>query len=160
MMRGLVALSVGLLFAGLVGVGLSLTCWGVECEVQGMSVLGRVQLRAEACELRVQEARRRIEKRTAVLTALADGQLTLLEAAAWFRALDAAIPVELQPYLRVFPGNSDEERLCRKVINYTNWLFDEYDHTRLQALRARLEAELLQALDSSETILLPHIEPE
>jgi hypothetical protein len=53
---------------------------------------------------------------------LIEGRMTLLEAAAHFRTLDAAMPAQSM-YIHCLrtlqPGRSDEERLCHRVIEYT-----------------------------------------
>jgi hypothetical protein len=60
----------------------------------------------------------RITARQTIAKALIRGELTLWEAAALFRRLDAFRDADLGPSSRHVPGNSTEERLCRQVIQY------------------------------------------
>src|SRR5262249_38781911 len=65
---------------------------------------------------RVEMNYRRILAKDEVLTALLAGRLTLLEAAARFRDLNAGLPELRERLLQQFPGGSYELALCRDVI--------------------------------------------
>jgi hypothetical protein len=61
----------------------------------------------------------RIEHRKDLIRELLAGQLTLLETAAHFRALDRSSPsFNWDRFRRVTPGDTDEERHCREVIGW------------------------------------------
>src|SRR5205823_2885629 len=60
---------------------------------------------------------RRLDRKERVTRALLAGRLTLLEAAAYFSALNQAAPEFHWGYFReTTPGDTDEERHCHKVI--------------------------------------------
>jgi hypothetical protein len=118
--------------------------------------------RGERLDKLLHGIRSRLEVRIDVCRDLASDRLTLLEAAACFRLLDAQIPAAEYGFLVVYPGKSEGERFCRKVIAFMHMLFDckNADETAaLEALRGRLNAELQKLLDSSGTIVLPEMEP-
>jgi hypothetical protein len=63
--------------------------------------------------------RRRAEVKTGLVRDVADGRLTLLEAAARLRELDRATPDFPWEVFRLGrPGMSDEERHCRELIGH------------------------------------------
>jgi hypothetical protein len=78
---------------------------------------------------------------------LAAGRLTLLGAAARFRALDLAPPAfHWKAFRAAFRGDSDEERHCREVIAWVEMELEQTDPCLALATRARLVAELEQHL--------------
>jgi hypothetical protein len=81
------------------------------------------------------------------------GELTLLEAAAEFRAAEADLPPEVVgPTLQVFPGQSYEEQLCRKVIRHVQAFHDRSQRRLLVA--ERFKAELEEHLHKHGTVRL------
>jgi hypothetical protein len=97
---------------------------------------------------------RRIEAKEAVVAELVAGRLTLLQAAARFRALKGDPPGVAE----LFPpewGRSEGERLCREVMVWVNGWLAERAPERAAAVAARLEAELRQHRDPSGTVRLP-----
>ena len=81
------------------------------------------------------------EVRTMIAHDVVVRRLTLAEAAARFRALDANLPRHLTIRLYYYPGRSDEERMCRCVLAYVT--HELSDHPQRDAIIAGLEAELL-----------------
>src|SRR5262249_10853620 len=101
------------------------------------------------------------EGRVEVCRKLAAGKLTLLEAAAWFRYFDTQAPAECLDAV-VYPGGSEGERQCRKVIDFAELAFaQDADRVaeRTAALRARLTARLQEYLSRNGIIVLPPIYP-
>jgi hypothetical protein len=89
------------------------------------------------------------------------GRLSLVEAAALFGALNRlppqATPLSLADRrgspLRI-PARTEEERLCRQVVEYVRWaLVEEPD--RAEDPVARLNAEFKEELDKQGSIHLP-----
>jgi hypothetical protein len=82
------------------------------------------------------------------------GRLTLAEAAARFRELDHQV-MDPGTYARTlqmyFPGASEEERLCRKVIRHALKLVDQQPDVAAR-LQARLETQLRKHLDRQATL--------
>jgi hypothetical protein len=84
-------------------------------------------------------------------------RLTLFEAAAGFRAVDRVRSRQARPVPSFFPGKTDEERLCRRVIASA----DERLHDRpdREAVVARLELELQEHLRRYGAVQLPEFRP-
>jgi hypothetical protein len=78
--------------------------------------------------------------RARVAQALVRGELTLGEAAACFRQVNALRPPGLRSSAEHFRGGSEEERICRQVIRYVGVALE--DETRDGGLVLHLEAEL------------------
>jgi hypothetical protein len=122
----------------------------------GAQLLGSVQelfgLDPGEKERRVQlEATRKVvlaqsRARRATAQALAAGRTSLLAAGSRIREIDLARPsFRWQDFRAYFPGNSDEERFCRKAMDFAEAELLRQPE-RAQALRQRLERELRQAL--------------
>jgi hypothetical protein len=164
-MRYLLGLPFTLLLLVLAGLGLYVLClnhleWFIPVDERPHPLVeGR---RREQLDDQRDEMRDRLQLRIAVCQNVAQERLTLLEAAAWFRYLDAQPPIREGPPLVNDPGKSEGERLCRKVIRLVEMVFDRYDPAdaaALKALRVRLDAELEKLLDSADTITLPEMLP-
>ncbi len=85
---------------------------------------------------------RRLDAKSAVAQRLIDGELTLLEAAAWFRYITrtTAAAGDIPE-----PGEEDEpeaERFCRQVIRWAGTTARTASAERSEAIVRRLEAEL------------------
>jgi hypothetical protein len=122
--------------------------------MQTMNMLAREQRRGEALEAGWQPVLGRRREREAVCKSLEAGRLSLLEAAVRFREVHRGAfpgrPKGCVPY----PGNSEGERLCREVIDYTGFVFAGQPD-RCAALKGRLTAELNAELDHADTITSP-----
>jgi hypothetical protein len=82
------------------------------------------------------------------------GRLTLAEAAARFRELDHQVmdPATFAHTLKLhFPGASEEERLCRKVIQHALDLVEQQPDVAA-GLQARLEIQLRKHLARQATL--------
>ena len=104
-----------------------------------------------------QAMRRATDKRRLAAEAI-EGRLSLVDAAARFRDLNAAAPAfNRQAFCTAYPGGSDDERDCRAVLNFVR--------VELQgrrdadpALAERLEAELHDLLGRGD-FRLPEPKP-
>jgi hypothetical protein len=98
-----------------------------------------------------------IEQRMALLSDLLAGRLTLFETAAGFRVVQRVKEKYFQPVALRFPGNTEEEQLCRQVIAYTETRLQ--DDPKQAAVVARLEKELQEHLDRYGRVRLPEAPP-
>jgi hypothetical protein len=91
---------------------------------------------------------RRLAAKTAVTRRVVGGELTLAEAAAWFRYLDAANPPTGESSAQVDAGLSEEEQFCRQVMRWAKAQApaDGAAPEQAEALARRLEAELAALL--------------
>src|SRR5262249_15863051 len=86
----------------------------------------------------------RVAAREQIVRALIRDQITLPEAAAHFRRLDELRDVTLPSSFSRYPGDSDEERVCRQVIRYAAVQFPE--GPQRDECVGRLEYELAEQL--------------
>jgi hypothetical protein len=148
----LVALWIGLTFAAadwLSAMGLDV--WNLpELEQQ----LAQECQRDEALEGARVVLLRRIAQRRRVTQDLIAGRLTLLEATAEFRRLRRMTPDFLDRFHSLYPGATEEERVCRGLIAWVRAeLIVQPDQAEARA--ARFEAELQDHLNRNGTLLLP-----
>jgi hypothetical protein len=107
-------------------------------------------------EQQVQEFDRRYAAKQAVEAELAAGRLSLLEAAAHFRALDhTGPPFNWEMFHQSWPGQTDDESHCREVIERLKNLPPSGCYQR-EELVGRLEDELRENLTRG-TLRLPDI---
>jgi hypothetical protein len=101
---------------------------------------------------------RRIQAKSHVIEKLLAGELKLVEAAAWFRRLDAAPPAPPCVGWKRLPGNTPNEKLCRQVIGWTEaQLINRATKSEIAAVTCRLEEELQRQLAATGTVELPGI---
>jgi hypothetical protein len=96
-----------------------------------------------------------LEAREQVAREVIAGRVTLLEAAARFQAITLSRPAHLPMSLAGFPGNSEEERICRQVIHFVEIQME--GHPDASAEVARLNRELQDQLAQTGVIILPRI---
>jgi hypothetical protein len=109
---------------------------------------GLAEARRRDAELEAQRqlALDRLRTREAIGQALAEGRMTLLQAAARLRVCQLSKPgFRWDLFRKRFPGASDEERFCRKTIDCAVGLKSARPE-RARAVQLRLEAELKAAL--------------
>jgi hypothetical protein len=87
---------------------------------------------------------RGVAAREQIVGSLIREEITLPEAAAYFRRLDQFRHGRLPSSFSHYPGDSDEERVCRQVIRYTAVQFPE--GPQRDEVVARLEYELAEEL--------------
>lgn len=98
----------------------------------------------------------RMKAKTKVVERLVAGELTLVQAAAWFRQLNDTPWEHRCDYRRQWPGNSDGEKLCRQVIAWTRSdLQFRMPESQASALLCQLEGELEMILAERDTVELP-----
>ena len=125
-------------------VGLDL--WNVPATVDA---LGQQTNLNERLDADLQAVLRRTTAKDALAREAAGGRLTLLEAAARFRDLDADLPEDYRRGWRhLAEGASDEERYCRQVIGYATMALR--DRSDGPALLDRLKAQLDMALSRGD----------
>jgi hypothetical protein len=85
----------------------------------------------------------RLERKERVIEAFLAGRLTLLEAAAYFRALDQGPPEFHWEHFRLYvPGATDEERHCNEVIDVAFCVERSISLAEAEQLRDCLRDEL------------------
>jgi hypothetical protein len=149
--RPLRLLAIGLSLA-VVGVGLAYGGW-VPDYVAGGEAL---RLQGEHLDQILSGQRATLNHTHQLTLAVIANRLTLLQAAAGFRAADAETCAPYRARLDVYPGHSDSERLCRRVLEAVAQELQN-EPSRCTAVLDRLEAELQAQLDQEGTIPLPPI---
>jgi glutathione S-transferase len=99
---------------------------------------------------------RRVREKERIGCAVIDGRLTLFEAAALFRRLNEA-PPKPAPLSASFPGDSEEERLCRQVIRWAWRRLSECYPGGAEALVAPYEEELRRHKERHGRVVLPDV---
>jgi hypothetical protein len=103
---------------------------------------------------------RSMETKRQVAEELVDGGLTFFQAVVRFQRVERGLPAaawRLRALRLRFPGNSDTECWCRKVIHYLRATWPESARARRAA--RRLEGELDRHLRRYGTIRLPVLPP-
>jgi hypothetical protein len=101
---------------------------------------------------------RRIHEKERLAAELIDGRLTLFEAAALFHRLNAEPPAP-PPLALSYPGDSEEERLCRQVIGWAWHRLEKCDPGRANDLEGACEEELRRHKERHGTVVLPDPPP-
>jgi hypothetical protein len=99
---------------------------------------------------------RSMEIKRQVAEELLDGRITLFQAVVQFQRVEQGLPAEaarLRALRAMFPGSSDAERWCRKVIRYLRATWPET--TRASCVALSLEGELDRHLRRYGTVRLP-----
>jgi hypothetical protein len=130
--------------AVLVGALALLACSLRDGEIHpGEPTVSSEEARLAEMEERLQAIAQRVKRRQRVTDELVAGRLTLLEAAALFRALDRAPPAFNWDIFRLYtPGNSDDERHCHEVIAWVYLTLRVTDQCKAEALRQDLDRQL------------------
>ena len=117
--------------------------------------------RRERLELYRARLFRSMEIKRQVAEELLGGRITLFQAVVQFQRAEQGLPAEaarLRALRTSFPGNSDAERWCRKVIRYLRATWPE--SARARRCAQRLEQELDRQLPRCGTVCLPVPQPE
>jgi hypothetical protein len=111
--------------------------------------------RGERLTREVQATLERIGTKERIAEMVASGEMTLIEAAAWFRALHRE-PQTGNILICPRPGKDDGKAWCRGVIDYveTKTRFEQ-SASQADVVRQRLLAELQEQLDGRSNIELP-----
>ena len=130
-------------------------CWQYQVggAANGKKPLGRL-LAAPGEEIRIADDR--VTRKTEVTNRLLAGELTLLEAAAWFRHLNDNPPDYPCDFRRLVRGASEGEKACRQVLEWARSAAANRPASSVAAkILARLEREFEQRVASNEPIELP-----
>jgi hypothetical protein len=132
--------------------------WGRDLGVEGLALPapdGGGRLPPDG---RVRAVDRRIEQKDRLAGEVVAGRLTLFEAAARFRRLNDEPPAPT-PLSASFPGDSEEERLCRQVIDFArSWLRQQPGGDReADEFAARCEDELRRHKERHGAVVLPAV---
>jgi hypothetical protein len=152
-----------LLTAGVIGLTLAVVSaarpsWAADLGLDFWSVpalqerIARDQQIASKLAARDEQTLRRIAVKETIIEDLLAKRITLLEAAAEFRALNAGKHAYTMVLRSVYPDMSDEERVCRNVIGYVESYADGDEDGRATIHRLQ---EDLQRLKASGSIHLP-----
>jgi hypothetical protein len=99
---------------------------------------------------------RRIAAKNAVADRLVDDELTLADAAAWFRYFNETPPHCATDYRSAWPGDSDGEKLCRHVIGWVESRLVQFrTPSEIGLIVSRLEEQLCVLLAQKEAVELP-----
>jgi hypothetical protein len=104
---------------------------------------------------RSQAVLRRLAARERIAGRVADGTLTLHAAACRFRALNRQAPEYQTAFRYAFAGPSDDERLCRQVIEWTHGVARCKLPSRATEIVRHLESELAEEVKRDGRIHLP-----
>jgi hypothetical protein len=102
-----------------------------------------------------EEGLRHLQAKGVVTRRLIAGELTLLEAAEWFRYLDDAMPASRTVPAPQDVGLSGDERYCREAIRWARAAAAESSPTQGRVVVERLEAELDAHLKPNGGPVLP-----
>jgi hypothetical protein len=104
----------------------------------------------------VRLAQARITARNEVADLLLDGELTLLEAAAFFRQINDFAPEARLPFRSIWPGASDGEKACRQVISWVHTrALDRHGLSQADVAAGWLGRELDEMLAQGDLVELP-----
>lgn len=103
----------------------------------------------------VQETRERTAAKERIADMVAGNEITLIEAAAWFRALHRT-PHSWNNIICPPPGKQEGKEWCHKVITYVEMKTrSEQSASQAEFVRQRLQADLQEQLERHGTIELP-----
>jgi hypothetical protein len=151
----LTAAALGLALAG---VSVARPSWPADLGVDFWNVpalnarLKQHQQVAVALEYQDEQVMRRIAVKEVIVHDLIAGRISLVEAAAQFRALNAGRRDYLSVIRATFPGRTDDERICRNVIGFVEAAVEQDEDGRYTV--HRLNEELWRLADSG-TLVLP-----
>jgi hypothetical protein len=96
-----------------------------------------------------------VQAKYAAVTELVAGRLTLLEAAARFRDLDAGLSGVPESLVQQYPGVSYEQALCRHMIDPARSALRVHAPEEMERVVARLEAALQRHLETERGLCQP-----
>jgi hypothetical protein len=118
--------------------------WGVT--PKRMTTISEGERRTAKLERYGARLLERTEARRAVINYLVDGQLTLLEAAQYFRTLNDSDPEHATSEFDIYEGQTEAEQFCRRVIAYASGEMKLSAPERANQVVSRLEVELSEYL--------------
>jgi hypothetical protein len=119
---------------------------------QGASNSKQVSAPTEGSEI----ARRRIRAKNKVVKQLLAGEMSLAEAAAWFRFVNDNPPEFRCDFRSTMPGRCDGEKACRQVISWVEGeLPNRMPLSQADLVLCRLQGELDALLARGDRVELP-----
>ena len=103
----------------------------------------------------LERSMRRLEAKEAIVTEVIAERLTLLQAAAQFRDLNATWPQASHWLQQRYPGVPYELALCRQIIDQVRIELRQWAPERRDRIVTRLEAELQTHLESEAGLRIP-----
>ena len=126
--------------------------WGRGNTLWTMQNLLEAELnREKQLEDQLDFARHRLAIETWVVDEVIAERMTLREAAAHFRALNASEPRHLERMRATYPGQSAEESICRNVLAHVRGALYKQPSRQVVVL-ARLEGELRELVNRYDTV--------
>jgi hypothetical protein len=129
--------------------------WAALAEARQVSE--RERQRLQQLESKDGVAVRRMELKNVVVRQLIAGDLTLAEAAAWFKYVNERPRGGEDRYRERFPAATAEEAACRQVISWVRAELHATAPSQAEALVRRLEAELQGHLECEGKVELPDL---
>jgi hypothetical protein len=152
-------LALVLVTAALAGIGLSRPGW-----VEGLGLVWRPDVKPRgSCPVEDESdvVARRIVARTEIIRRLIDREMTLFDAASWFRILNETPAHRPQMSWKKLPGGCDNEKVCRQVLLWARvHLRDTVPSSQAKATLAALESELSEHIARNGKVNLPGSEEE
>jgi hypothetical protein len=146
-------LSVLLVTAGVVGAGVAQPKWWQSWQLRAGRRSGML-ISEPAEQNRV--VLERIKARSSVIARLRMGELTLFEAAAWFRQINSEPANYPDRNWEKMPGDSVNEKVCRHVITWVcGQMSDQAPESEVKMVEWRLEEELDCHLATHGRVVLP-----
>jgi hypothetical protein len=145
-----------LLIAVVVLAGVVLAEWARREEAVAGQECRQEQIRGTTMDTQVRDLIARSRRKERVASLVLAGRLTLLEAAAHFRALNHMDPPIAWDAFRRLPGESDDERHCYQVIIYVEAAIGTDDTESRKAIGGTLRTELRQHVGRG-TLWLPEV---
>jgi hypothetical protein len=145
--------TLALLSAGLVGIGLyrAEALQVLPTPLGESAVVGLIESPPEA-----QVTIRRVKAKSEVIDRVRRGEITLFEAAAWFRHLNSEPPEYPENSWRQLRGDCNNEKVCRQVILWVDGqLGGKAPANEVDELVMHLEAELQRHLAEHGSVILP-----
>ena len=97
----------------------------------------------------------RIKRKEQIALALAEGRMSLPQAAARFGALSEATPAFRFTVSQIHPSGTRDEQLCRYLIDWMATLVRDTSPARADAAVRRLNAELDERLRRGDPLVTP-----
>ncbi len=97
----------------------------------------------------------RVQGKAAVVVALADGRMTLPQAAGCFREWMKDVQAFWNTLERTFASGSTDEKLCRYVIDWTRLHLEDDGPVQANAVAHRLQEELDELLRAGSPLIAP-----
>lgn len=117
--------------------------------------LFELQRKGEQLSHEVQVTIERVQTKDTIIEQLVSGEMTLIEAAAWFRSLHEDPRTWHNPR-NPRPEHDEGERWCYVVMDYAGTKVQcERSESQADALRQRLEAELQELVECHGAVKLP-----